>query len=164
MSWGVIPNHVPLRPRLRLNQPESLGTQLSPDLGQRSGQGVYGAGYDLGSTAGASGVRRAPSTQQAVMGSPAATENLHLVVLRGRGVQSLPTCRVQPCDGTSRRSSCPAPTGAASSGLCSTRTGRVGRSRCMAMAKGATVLNKLCGARLGVSEPRSQVALPVGLV
>lgn len=44
------------------------------------------------------------------MGSPAATENLHLVVLRGRGVQSLPTCRVQPCDGTSRRSSCPAPT------------------------------------------------------
>lgn len=41
LSWGVIPNPVPPRPSLRLNQPEPLGAQLSPDLGWHC---VYGAG------------------------------------------------------------------------------------------------------------------------
>lgn len=35
---------VPTRPSLRSSQPEPFRTQLSPDPGWRSGQGVYGAG------------------------------------------------------------------------------------------------------------------------
>lgn len=61
---------------------------------------MYGAGQGLGSTAVASGVRRAPETQQARMGSPAGAESFDLVVLgvREHAAAAVPGLAAVPKD------------------------------------------------------------------